>query len=393
MCPALSTSQLRAENMLRSFLGVLALLVPALASSSAFAARPDLIEVEAAGRTYRGKTISHDESDFWLLERDGRLRRLPIKSVSRFRSLARTFQGFGAADMRAALRKEFGRKFDVVSTQHYVVAGPPGRARKVAELCENVYRTFATFFSVRGFHLDKPAFPLVAVVFQKREQFIRYARRDGVALASRILGYYHPESNRFAMYDDPKARLTQLGAGDRPEATTRFPVFARAGGLSTLEITIVHEGTHQVAFNTGLHTRVGQNPRWVVEGLATVFEASGIRRRSGDRGARSRINPDGLLGFRRYVAAGRKRRSLKDFIAGGSLFRKNIHHFYGEAWALSFFLLETRSQKYSTYLKLLARRDPLAPCTADERVADFRKAFGDDLDRLEIDYLRFVGGL
>jgi len=387
--------------MVRSSLGILAFLVAALSAlSSAFAARPDLIEVEAAGRTYRGKAVAHDASEFWLLERDGRLRRLPVKSVSRFRSLAPTFQGFGAADMRAALRKELGREFDVVSSQHYVVAAPPGRARKIADLCENVYRTFTTFFSVRGFHLDKPRFPLVAVVFKKREQFIQYARRDGVALASRILGYYHLESNRVALYDDPKARISRqaLAPGlashsPQPGASARRLMGARAGGLSTLEETIIHEGTHQVAFNTGLHTRVGQNPRWVVEGLATLFEAPGIRQRSGDRGARSRMSTFGFEGFRRYVAAGRKRRSLKEFIAGGSLFRKNLHHFYGEAWGLSFFLLETRSQKYSAYLKILARRDPLAPYTARERVADFQKAFGNDLDRLEIDYLRFIGGL
>src|SRR5262245_20690259 len=34
-----------------------------------------------------------------------------------------------------------------------------------------------------------------------------------------------------------------------------------------LKDTMIHEATHQVAFNTGLHSRLGCNPKWVVEGL------------------------------------------------------------------------------------------------------------------------------
>ena len=40
--------------------------------------------------------------------------------------------------------------------------------------------------------------------------------------------------------------------------------------------TIIHEVTHQVAFNCGVHTRFNDVPRWVSEGLATMFEAKGV---------------------------------------------------------------------------------------------------------------------
>ena len=41
--------------------------------------------------------------------------------------------------------------------------------------------------------------------------------------------------------------------------------------------TILHEACHQIAFNTGLQTRLGDYPLWVSEGIATFFEATDLR--------------------------------------------------------------------------------------------------------------------
>ena len=61
---------------------------------------------------------------------------------------------------------------------------------------------------------------------------------------------------------------------------------------------------------------------------------------------------------------------------------------YAEGWALTFFLAETRHASYGRYLKLIVQRNPLKAYSAAERVADFRRAFG-DVNALETDYLRF----
>ena len=39
--------------------------------------------------------------------------------------------------------------------------------------------------------------------------------------------------------------------------------------------TIIHEATHQTAYNVGVHARFADQPRWLVEGLAMMFEAEG----------------------------------------------------------------------------------------------------------------------
>ena len=379
--------------MLRNLSRALACLLPILVvADTGYGGRPDLVEVQVGENTFQGKVVAHNKSLFWLLQRDGRMRRLRMDSVSRFRSVSPRFRGYRAVDIKSALRKEFGHDFAVVSTQHYVVVASPHDAKKFAEQFETVYRAFVTYFRARRFPIEKPKFPLVAIVFPDRAQFVKYARKDSVTIASRILGYYHPGSNRVALFDDP--RLTLGKVEQRTIPVHSIPgLFARAGGSASLADTIVHEGTHQVAYNTGLHTRIGPTPRWVVEGLATVFEAPGVRNRRGGRGAKSRINPGRFDGFRRYVAAGRKRGSLRQFIAADTGITRNIHNFYAEAWALSYFLLETRSRNYSKFLRIVSGRDPRKPYPARDRTADFQQAFGTNIDRLERDFLRFMNRL
>ena len=51
----------------------------------------------------------------------------------------------------------------------------------------------------------------------------------------------------------------------------------RSADWTTNADTIIHEAAHQTAFNTGVHTRCGDSPRWLVEGLGTMFEARKVR--------------------------------------------------------------------------------------------------------------------
>ncbi len=157
---------------------------------------------------------------------------------------------------------------------------------------------------------------------------------------------------------------------------------------------MIHEATHQVAFNTGLHSRMGVNPKWIVEGLATVFESPGIRESASNRGeAFGRTNKERYVWFGNYAKSRRKPKSLAAFVSSDKLFETSALDAYAEAWALSFYLVETRSTKYAKYLKTIATRDPLKEYPEAERLADFKKAFGNDLDMLEADFLRFISRL
>ena len=60
---------------------------------------------------------------------------------------------------------------------------------------------------------------------------------------------------------------------------------------------MVHEATHQLGYNLGLHNRTGSNPKWIVEGLATVFETPGMETHASDRSAMKRVNAGWLRAF------------------------------------------------------------------------------------------------
>ena len=47
--------------------------------------------------------------------------------------------------------------------------------------------------------------------------------------------------------------------------------------------TIIHEATHQIAFNSGLQTRFADVPLWVSEGMAVFFETPDLQSAKGWR--------------------------------------------------------------------------------------------------------------
>lgn len=379
-----------------------------LLSQAASAASPPLVELKVEGKTYRGRVAALDSSSCWLMGRDGRLDRLEVKRIEAHQQASATFRGLSGVEMRDELRREFGGGFDVAATDHYVVCGPKGHTDGLAPIFEDVYRAAQRYFSVRGFTFKKPEFPLVAVIYPNRARFAERCRVDQVTEMAGLMGYYLPSSNRVSLFDPGETATSaldpdegsELPAPFAPPSGTSLPwnrepkAFAKVGGMlsarSTLRDTIIHETTHQVAYNTGLHARLGETPRWVVEGFATMFEAPGVRDGSKNGGTAQRINRERYLRFGNYAKSRRASKSLKDFLAGDDMLPQSTLDFYGQAWALTFYLVETRPSEYARYLKKMADRDPLKGYSAEDRVNDFTAAFGGGIDGIEVDFLRYM---
>ncbi|MGE3316299.1 MAG: DUF1570 domain-containing protein, partial [Planctomycetaceae bacterium] len=156
-----------------------------------------------------------------------------------------------------------------------------------------------------------------------------------------------------------------------------------------LQATIVHETTHQVAFNIGLHTRVGKNPKWVVEGLASAIEVASMYDGADGDSQRDRMNPTRFVWFMNFMATRRKPHSLSEFIASDRMFLLANQDAYAESWALTFFLLETRPSKYAAYLREVAARDSMSDYPPEDRLGDFCGIFGKNLEQFEAEFLRF----
>ena len=383
-----------------------------LACSVAAAGEP-VLELTVGEETFVGRAVAHDDHVCWLAHSDGRLSEVALQSVSSFRQIGRNFQGQSALEARNELREQFGREWEIIGTGHYLVAARKGRAREHAEHFENLYRSFRSYFTRRGFRLPEPDFPLIAVVFGNQREFAKQCRSDQVPLIPGLKGYYHRKTNRIALFEagvttarHEPSRLAPAGEIGALDIFGRPPSLVGASGLSlnavgrfdaniqgSLKDTIVHEATHQVAYNLGLHSRVGKPPRWTVEGLATMFEAEGTRQNTGGKQARSRVNEERFWWFGMYRQERREPGSLGEFVATDDAFKRSPLDFYAEAWALTFYLAETRPRDYAGYLKAVAERDPLRNYSARDRLADFQAAFGSDLGRLEIEMLRFYDNL
>ncbi|OYV87854.1 MAG: hypothetical protein B7Z73_09490, partial [Planctomycetia bacterium 21-64-5] len=273
-------------------------------------------------------------------------------------------------DVRARLAAELGKTFEISGTGHYLVAHAPGQRDYWSQRFEDLYRSFVHYFRVRGFHLQEPQFPLVALVFRNQDDFLAYSRRDGAQLGANVLGYYSPLSNRVSLFD--------VGGGR-----------AQAADWHENAATIIHEATHQTAFNTGVHRRFGATPRWLVEGLGTMFEAEGVWNSTHHTSRRARYNRIRLAQFKRLLPS-RPAHLLEEIVASDRLFQSNVDRAYAEAWAFSFFLVETRPKKYSELLARTAARKAFAAYDAGQRMADFTAIFGDNLRHLERDYLEFM---
>lgn len=344
-----------------------------LALPGALAASPPLkmLELDWNGRTHTGAVIAHNSTRAWFLERDGRLAAIDVAQVSRFREVGR-FRPWTTMELREQLSHELGREFQLAIAGPYVVAGPSRTVDRLAPLFDHLYRDFQVTFTARGFKIRPPETPLIAVIYPDQAGFEQYCEREGIRPLPGLRGFYLPLSNRVVMYDTTRAGTETAAA---------------------LDATVLHEATHQVAFNVGIHSRIGATPKWVIEGLATAFEREAMRTNDHRGPVLSRINPERYGRFQRYRQERRTPRSLTEFIATDSLFETATLDAYSEAWALTFFLLETRPSEYARYLHALAQRDPLADDSGEQRLKDFQTAFGRDLVMLEAHFLNFYQDL
>jgi hypothetical protein len=304
-----------------------------------------------------------------LLGRDGRLYDFNPKQASEAMKTSPRFFGYSAAEMRSALQQEFGKQFDVSATRHYLVVHPSGERDEWANRFEELYKRFTHYFRVRGFTTEEPPFPMVAIVYRNRAEYYRQAAASGTPLRPGTLGHYDPISNRVFLYD---------GAGDT------------GGDWSQNADTIIHEATHQTAFNVGIHRRFAESPRWLVEGLADMFEARGVWDARADESQTGRINRGRLRDFQDYLTKRRKPGSVGQLLASDQAFQGNPQDAYAEAWALSFYLCETQPRLYATYLRKAADRAAFSDYPAAERVRDFQSVFGGEMKMFETKFLRYM---
>jgi hypothetical protein len=332
--------------------------------------------------------VTAEDGGLLLMTNDGTLWAIePDKLVNReqddqeFRPLARN-------ELSKQLLSELPEGFEVYSTHHYLICYNTSReyAAWCGSLFERLYKGFTNSWSRKGLKLHEPEFPLVAVIFNSREAYSKYSQSELGESASSIVGYYSLRSNRVTMYD-----LTGIeslrSAGDRRGSSGQINAVLSRPEAEQVVATIIHEATHQIAFNSGLQTRFADIPLWVSEGLAVYFETPDLQSAKGWRNIGA-VNTNRLDRFREYLSR-RPAGSLKSLLSDDKRIRdtRTALDAYAEAWALNYFLIHYRPKQYVAYLQMLSAKKQFLWDEPKIRLREFQAAFG-DLSQLDSDFLK-----
>jgi hypothetical protein len=326
------------------------------------------LQIRVDGQSYEGRYVGRDSSHLMLQERDGALQTFDLDRVSDWKKTSSSFAAKTYRELKGDLQTEFGRDFVVTGASQYVVVHPPG-GEAWAERFDDIYRSFFRFFELRGLRLNSPEFPLIAVVFPDKPAFDAYARENGFALSSQVYGFYAPSTNRVYLFDRPTPGATR-------------------GSWELGRQIVYHEASHQLAYNAGLHSRTGQMPQWMVEGLGTYFETKSVWSREPST-TQTRLHPDQAATYLDFIA---KQRGpyLKSFVASDALFKSDPLDAYALSWALTYYLTEQNGQTYLRYMQKIAALPPGTEYDAKRRVPEFEAAFGDNWQLLEANVARLV---
>ncbi|MGE5193732.1 MAG: DUF1570 domain-containing protein [Deltaproteobacteria bacterium] len=359
---------------MRAVVAVLGTLAALLAPGFASPLRGDVfVYKDATGETVEVEArLVATGRGFTVLETaDGQYRFVPDEAVEK-RKVKEGPAPLDCGAMVARLQKQFGEDlFRGYSREPFVIGlvlasrlpkSSEIRAKnfltKAATFMKGVEGAFVSFVKEARINTQKPAHPLVVLIFETQDDFNRYANSitggNGLS-ANRIAGFYSGTTNFLAI------RMAECRSFDVP----------------------LHEAIHQQVYNRRVFERLAPIPHWFDEGIATGFEATQGRISVGP----SKISPR----YARQVIAA-KNLTFREIVADDRVFAGDVlaSEAYGNAWALHWLLFTKYRIPYGKYLRTLSEKQPLEKEDPDQRLADFKQAFGKELAEIEREFPGFL---
>lgn len=330
---------------------------------------PPVVKLRSGNKTVIGRLVEYNNYRAIVLRRDGRMVEFGRSKIDNIQKVSGGFTPYSPLKLQEHYRRMFGNRYEVSRTRHYVVVHPRGMKQQWAEPFDELHNRFQYYFSVRGYTLKQPEFPMVVVVFNSRGEFNKVAMKDGVGNPNSYAGYYSSESNWIVTY-----RNASPNGDDSWEDNE----------------TLIHEALHQYAFNHGIHQRWAPTPQWCAEGLASMFEARGINNARQFRNASEKLNPTYLRLLKQAIDQGKIDGRVQQLVASDRIFNENIPLAYSMSWGLAFYLAETHPSQFNTYLQRIAARNRASNYTSSDRIADFGQSFGTDFTMVESHFKRYI---
>ena len=300
-------------------------------------------------------------------------------------------------ELSKAILEELPPGFSIHRTKHYLICYNTSKA--YAQWCgglfERLFRAYNNFWSRRDLSLSAAEMPMIALVFKDKQTFRRYAVGEVGDAVDSIDGYYNLITNRIATYDLTANSQTQ-GRPSPFRNMSEINQLLSQPMAGKLVATVIHEATHQIAFNCGIQQRLSDIPVWLNEGMAMYFETPDLRSKKGWRGM-GEINMDRFAQFRNYLqrrpddslysltaTANRMQGRSEDARFQG---KQGILDAYSEAWALTYFLLTYQQESFVDYLKFLSEKKPGRAESEEQKIEDFEKFFG-NLEMLDKQFVQ-----
>lgn len=261
-------------------------------------------------------------------------------------------------DVQARAQQAGLKPFRTSRTAHYLGIGdaPEAFREKALSICERLADDYLEHFHFKGFDdVKKPTSRLVVVMLagpKSYEAFTGEQAQPGVG------GHYDLESNRLVIFDN--RLLDQANQAQAKEANL---------------VSLVHEATHQLTYNTGLLERSSDVPVCVSEGLAMYAE---VRSASG-KSRLGQVNSGRLEGLLQAQRSGVAWLPLEKLLVDDRLFdgdgtQATVQLAYAESWLLVYTLMQTTElvPSFRRYLGAIRTRR-----NAEHRFQDARANLGD----------------
>lgn len=335
-----------------------------------------------------------NQSGFLAIERaDGEIAAFRQTEVDELIELETPFVPLTKKELGEKLLAEAGADFKTESCDHFLIVYNTSEAyaRWCGKLFEALYGSFERYQQRHGFDLPEPEFTMTVILFSNRCQFVDYARRD-IPNPEGIAAYYNRLTNRVVLYDLSEEETGRSGLSRKHLLTVeQIDEFLSRPQAAFNVATIIHEATHQIAFNRQMFRRTGPYPLWLAEGLSMFFETPDENSARGwsSRGNANKPNLMRLDHLQKYLATGAPD-PFRDVIREDR-FNENLIDSYAASWGLFFYVNAKEPKKLAEYVKIISNKPPYAVYSSQDRLEDFEKTFGADWDKFHRALLRFLG--
>jgi hypothetical protein len=308
----------------------------------------------------------------------------------------------------------------IALSDHYVLLHDTGdakqgrrrksRAEQRLELLEMVYESYFMKFALDGVLLEPPQERMKVVLFGEERDYLRYSTQLDPKLRS-ALGFWSPTDNVAVFFDQGttermkvlekrsrelqqekmRARGTPLSKDTAHLANTVELLVKLTREEDDIEV-VSHEATHQLAGNTGLMPRGKIALRWAHEGFATYFETSS----DAGWGGIGAVNEGRLKSY--YRVSSDPNRAPIELLISDLLFdvaqdTRQVADAYGQAWALTHFLMERHFQQTVKYYQKISQiESESGSIPRRDLVKYFEEIFG-DLKALQVEWHEYMRSL